>query len=706
MHATSGGLACRGQDDVLVLSRAGREVAVLGAAPVIEGRPARITGWEPDGSEAWTGALDTGGRVRLEVEQGLLSYRLETDLSCIRELTYFPGSRVCGKRWHTFVSDEWDRTWDSDQDVRVAASSNYLGMSVDESPYGEEADGAGMTDPGDRVPTWIFNIPAHMAAFETGPGDWWGMSLPRPHAMGAARWRMERGVFSLSLDAVQASCPESGCPTVYLHAGLDEPYALCDRHYDLSAALGLTRREVRADHPDWWAHPYYKSYDDMLRTQAEEGGYEGHFKEVDGKLCCAISAERVRRWHAAVEAKTRLAGRVNMLFDQVYFYRYGDYRSVIDELGGAAGLRELIDGWRARGVRTGLYFHPFTVSKDTPFYRTHPEACLEPNRPGIVYRHGVRVGASETTYFDWTHPAARDYLLDTVEFLLSDGPGCLNADWLAVNNTIGPDPRFYDFHNPDWGTGDLAQRKTMRLVYERAKAVKPDCFVRRQSALAPYMEPFYDEAQLCEEWNGSTRNWWRRARIATRLIRHDIMGFDPWFVTLTKAYEYYHGLAVVCVPATEASSHAIHPYLGYRPLKEKDFRRREAGMQAYLNAPQRISDERRVELGPGGEFAAAWRKRTEGPLAGFHAALAISPRCQVTYSETQAMISASESRTVEVPLPPGARLQGVERVGHDGAIAGHEYASAPNNRVRLQAEDAAGETLLVRIRYRNRRAIG
>ena len=42
--------------------------------------------------------------------------------------------------------------------------------------------------------------------------------------------------------------------------------------------------------------------------------------------------------------------------------------------------------------------------------------------------------------------------------------------------------------------------------------------------------------------------------------------------------------------------------LYYRPLREKDFRRRRAGMHAYLNAPQRISDERRVELGPGDAF--------------------------------------------------------------------------------------------------------
>ncbi len=122
-------------------------------------------------------------------------------------------------------------------------------------------------------------------------------------------------------------------------------------------------------------------------------------------------------------------------------------------------------------------------------------------------------------------------------------------------------------------------------------------------------------------------------------------------------------------------------------------------MHAYMNAHQWISDERRVELTPEGHFAAAWRQRAEGPLAGFYAALAISPRSLVTYSETQALIAASESRMADIPLPPGARLDAVERLTHDGRAEPHPYDPAGPHTIRLHIEDAAGGTFLLRIRY-------
>ncbi len=549
----------------LIIRRGDQTLAALCIAPRIDGEQTRIDAWEKQAEDHFVASLGRGDTAHFALRLARPCFWLETARPFIRQLTYFSDGEIAGDRWHSFVPDEWDRTWERVRDVAVAASSNYVSSNPD------GGDGAGMTDPGDLPLTWVFNVPAHLCAWEVG-GEWLGLSLPHPHALGVVRYRMERERFSLAFDAVQASCPESGCPRVYFEAGLAEPYELCDRHYALSEELGLTKRRVTKNHPDWWAHPYYKSYDDMLRVEKAEGGYRGHFKMVDGKPRAAVTTERIKAWHATVEEKTGLRGQINVFFDQVYFYHYGGYDKVIEDLGGVEGLRATIDEWRARGVRTGLYLHLYTISKDSEFYKQHPDACVAPKQPGIEYRHGVPVGDSEVTFLDWTHPAAREFMLGVVEFLLSDAPRCLNADWLGINNNIGPDPRCYDFHDPDWGVGDLMQMKVLRLVYEKAKSVKPDCMVRRQSTMAPFMEPYCDEAQLCEEWNGSTLAWWRRARIATRLIKHNIIGFDPWFVTLTKGYEYYLGLAAVMVPATEATTHAIHPYMTYRPLQEKDFR--------------------------------------------------------------------------------------------------------------------------------------
>ena len=684
--------------DRLVLRRGGTELADFRVAPILDGVPTAIAGWSALGDMHHVADLGGGDRLHFDVRLGAACLWLETDRAFLQSLTSLSDGRIGGDAWHSFIPDEWDRTWEIERDVEVCDASHFLGMNPDDPYRDQRCDGAGMTDPGDLVPTWIFNIPAHHCAWRASGEEWIGVCLPGAHAIGPARYRMHRQRFSLTFEAVGTTCPEAPCPVLYFQTGLREPYELCDRHHALSEALGLTRTDAGRDHPAWWAHPYYKSYDDQLRTEKEEGGFQGHLKEVDGELRSVLTTQRIVEWHAAVEAKTGLHGRVNLMFDQIYFNHYGDYRLVNIDLGGAAGFRRTIDELQARGVHVGLYFHPFTCSKEARFFKEHPDACLATNRLGLDYQHGVMVGSSGSVYFDWTHPATRAYLLDTVRFLLSDGPGCLNADWLCINNTYGPDPRYYTFYDPTWGTGDCMQLKVQRLIYECAKSAKPHCLVRRQSALAPYMEPWYDEGQCCEEWNGSTRNWWRRARIASRLIRHNVIGSDAWFVTLTKAYEYFHGLAVTWVPATYASSHTIHPYLSYRPLKEKDYRRRRAGMQAYMNAPQWMSDTRRVDLTDADVFVTAWRRRTEGPLAGFYAALALSPRCQVTYAEDQALISASESRSADVPLPPGARLLAVERVGHDGTTAPHEH-EVLDGAVRTHVEDAASETMHVRLRY-------
>jgi len=680
-------------NDVLTLSRKGVILASFCLSPVVDNVVYRIAEWKQLSENNFGAEASSDISIHFGIENSRPCLWMETQRPFLESIAYLSEGVINGESWHSFIPDEWDRDWDCQLDIEVAASSNYLGMNVDFE------DGAGMTDPGDKPPTWIFNIPAHMCAFKGDSGEWLGISMPLPHAVGAVRYKMNKEKFSLVFEAVQASCTESGCPKVYFESGLNEPYDLCDRHYQLSKELGLTKKQIKA-HPEWWAHPYYKSYDDQVRMENKEGGYEGHIKIVDGKPHSALTLKRFKKWHKLVQEKTGLRGKVNAFFDQVYFNCYGDYRRINDEMGGIEGFRKLIDQWRSHGIRCGLYFHPYTCSKDAGFYKNNPEACLAANSLGADYNHGVRVGSSGSVYFDWTHPATREYLLDTIEFLLSDKPGCLNADWLAINNTIGPDPRYYKFHDPEWGTGDLMQLKVQKLIYEKAKSIKPDCLVRRQSALAPYMEPYYDEAQLCEEWNGATAAWWKRGQIAVKLIKNNIAGFDPWFVTLTKGCEYYMGMAVCFVPATEASTHAIHPYLSYRELQEKDYRRRKAGMLTYMNAPMKTSDIKHIELSPEGKFISAWRKRAEGPLAGFYASLALSPRGLVTYNENCALVAASESRTAEIPLPPGAELESVERILHNGKAVPIEFAKAGTKTIRIHVADAAGDTLYTKISYK------
>ena len=85
-----------------------------------------------------------------------------------------------------------------------------------------------------------------------------------------------------------------------------------------------------------------------------------------------------------------------------------------------------------------------------------------------------------------------------------------------------------------------------------------------------------------------------------------------------------------------------------------------------------------------------------------YAALALSRRCAITYSETEARIGTTETRYVQVPLPPGAVLKAVEMVTHGGKTRPRRSAmvqTADGPGLEIYVEDCAGQALYYRIRY-------
>ena len=335
-------------------------------------------------------------------------------------------------------------------------------------------------------------------------------------------------------------------------------------------------------------------------------------------------------------------------------------------------------------------------------YQKHPEAFCKPKDKEHRTSYALDYGDEnpEFALIDWTHPLGREYILSQVELILSDKPGCLNCDWLRSNHWRSPDPRVYDFHDPDWGIGDLMSMKAQKLLYETAKKIKPQACVSKVGFAAPYMQPYADVNLLCEEWNGWTDTWYKRGRIVTRLIHDSIYLTDPYFLTISKSYEYYMAMAVWNVIEDPIVKHAVHPYLTFRELREKDFRRRKAGVKVQANAPINIKDEIRVDLD--GDRLEIWRKRSQGPLAGWYASLAFGKRCFATYSQTEARIAASETRMIDLPLPPGAVVKAVEMVGHDGEVVAWEHersVALAGPALRLQIKDCGFEPMYFRVRY-------
>lgn len=220
------------------------------------------------------------------------------------------------------------------------------------------------------------------------------------------------------------------------------------------------------------------------------------------------------------------------------------------------------------------------------------------------------------------------------------------------------------------------------------------------------MQPYADVNLLCEEWNGWTDTWYRRSRIVTRTIRGCAYITDPYFLTISKSYEYYMAMMVWCICEVPDVHHAVHPYTYFRELAPKDYKRRLSGCTVQANAPLNVTDLVRVEppVEREGE-PTLWRKRTQGKLAGFYAALALSKRAFVTYRETEAQIATSETRSVRFPLPPGAKLKAVEMVTHNGAVRpcrAEPIDTDDGPGLEMRVQDCALTPLYYRVRYRLR----
>ena len=679
--------------DHLTVRKDDRELVRLDVRPVVDGKSTSLGPWHALGKDHIVADItDHDAAAHVQLDHGYVCYYLETSVRHFKTLHYFTSGQADGDGWQTYMSDVHDCFRSYDLDAEVAISSCFDGVGPG------EPDGAGMTDPGDVPPTWIWNVPIRAMALHTACG-FIGLSMPGPLPVGLTRAVVEDGRFSLLFEELRPACDEGMMPRVYFATGLEGAYDALEKHRDLSKSLGWMVDRLD-DHPKWWSWPTYKpSIDHQIEMQNRGQLGFRFFEDKDGKQVSLLTTqwlvEQTDRW--LKECRLTQGTRVHL--DQMYMYGYGSKR-ILRELGGAEGFRSLIDEWRRRHIYVGPYFNPFVVGTDEPFYREHPECFCKPidYSPRFVAPNAEELRPER---IDWTHPLARQRQLEYLEFLLSDKPGCLNCDWLGINNTTGTDPAKYEVHDPDWAIGDLLQYKVHKLVYEKVKQIKPEAMVRRIAGGACYLQPFIDQIQLIEHWRSDTDDYYKRGQVLTHTTHHMLIDTDPFYCSQTKGQEFFTGMATWNIPDFGGFTMAMHPYGRYRDLPVKDQRRRIASVQVYMNAPQKRTDTCRVTWDRD-RPSAQWRKRADGPLAGWYASLAITPRCFVTYSDSCAMIGASESRTVRIPLPPNATASSVSRVLHAGGQVDHPFELCDTDDgpgVRLKALDCGGETLYTEIRY-------
>lgn len=697
MMIDAGGWQFLIRNDRLELSAGGSRQVVLPLTPRVSGRAAKLGRWRQVSARHFSASAQGLGSVHVGVRHGHVAYWIETKRAQFDSLTCFPGTTWNGERWQSYVSDHWDRLWERDRDQVVGVSSAYLDMT---SVFGAEV--GGQKDPRDTPPTYIWNMPVRAFSLQSGAG-FVGFSIPGVQAIGVTRLDMKNRRFSLSFDALRPACTRGRTPTVYIVPGLEGSHDVLDAHRVISEKLGLMKRKS-SRHPTWWTRPTYKASLEYIRIwQDMDRGipWTEHDQDLKDRHMSVITPENLRRWVYRVKKSLRV-DEMNVMCEQGVFRIYGDYTPV-PTLGGTAGFRALVDEFRSRKIHVCFYVHPFMVNAKIDYFRKHPEALCRPvDRKTALFYNTEHLYDSDPKFalLDWTHPKGRRYLLRQVEYILSHKQGCLDCDWIRSNHWRAPDPRYYRFHDPDWGIGDMMSYKAQKLVYERAKKVKPHCCVSKVGFAEPCIQPYADVNMICEDHTPWTDSWYERGEIATRLLRDMIYLTDPWQNSVTKATEYYTIMAAWCTNEVPDVDHMVHPYGVFFPMKPRDHRRRRAGVHVQANAPLNTTDEIHVRRpAHKHETPTIWRKRTVGPLKGWYAALALGRRTFVTYGDSEARIATTETRTVEVPLPPKATAGRVEMVPHEGRRS-RWPSKIRNGHVVLKVRDCGDKALYYRIAYR------
>ena len=682
----------------LRIRRGSALLVTLPLAPRADGRSCPLGPWRKDAARHFSAAARGLGRVHVAVRHDRVATWIETRTRQFRTLASFPGTTWKGERWQSYVSDHWDRLWERDRDQEVGISSAYLDMI---SVFGAEI--GGMKDPRDTPPTYIWNMPVRAFSLETEAG-FVGFSVPGVQAIGITRLSVKNRRLTLAFDALRPACTGGITPTVYIVPGRAGSHDVLDEQRVLTDKLGLMKRKS-ASHPAWWTKPTYKaSLEYIRRWQEMDRGrpWTDHDEELKKRHMSVITAANLRRWVTRVKKSLRV-DEMNVMFEQGVFRIYGDYTPV-PTLGGTEGFRALVDEFRTRNVHVCFYIHPFMVNAKIDYFRKHPEALCRPiDRRTELFYNTEHLYDPEPRFalLDWTHPRGRRYLLRQVEYILGHKPGCLDCDWIRSNHWRAPDPRYYRFHDPDWGIGDMMSFKAQKLLYEHAKKVKPHCCVSKVGFAEPCMQPYADVNMMCEDHTPWTDTWYERGEIATRLLRDTIYLTDPWQNSVTKAAEYYTIMAAWCTNEVPDVDHMVHPYGVFFPMQERDHNRRRAGVHAQANAPLNATDEICVRRpAHKHETPQVWRKRTRGALKGWYAALALGRRTFVTYSEKEARVATTETRTVRVPLPPNTTVGSVHMVPHRGRRRAWP-AKVEDGHVVMKVNDCGGAALYYRIGYRH-----
>jgi hypothetical protein len=617
-------------------------------------------------------------QVVLKFDPFFFSYRLSVVKGYqreIKELLYLAGHGKEGQIKYGQGKFEQVRTWTPDlYDVLIPD----VGLSHLSLPPRTGGDDPGYIR-GQQAGSPL--VSPYVVAVRSGSA-WWGIgTIGIPNTYNGLGVVIGRSSFSAMYQtASQRSAQEKGIngPTLgfYFAGNADEILA----NYKASLPPSGVLASSSSTSPGWWSRPIYCSWGDQAYAARMK---EGLLDESNGSR---YATERdIDRWLAIAAREKLPIGTV--ILDLGWMSGYGDFEPNPKHF---SDLRAYIGKLHAKGLHVLLWI-PMYEATGTLFNLDKARSDVAAKHPEWLVR--TREG-KPTDIFDYTNPDARNYLRSRIHYMLSSGPGGLDADGLKVDFTDRlPNPAASSFHDPSWGIGEAMNARVMELIYTSAKEAKPDAFID-SSFMNPLFHTWQDVIRLNDDVSNAVETYWWRAWAASvngvRLIDgDDWWAMERYFVPLTLAKSAWgipniYALEYRGSLGTEGTNSG--PSGGYPVgIAQNSYRQVKAILDVYEHAPADNTQESTVDP----VLQKAGRRYTEGPLKGSYAAQTLNyGRVLVTYSPQIAKLTSIADGEVSVPLPDGFLAKSVSAVDLNGKRQEIAFEQQ-DGRVRFVVEDSA-----------------
>ena len=277
--------------------------------------------------------------------------------------------------------------------------------------------------------------------------------------------------------------------------------------YHDAVAAGGAAPAVAPEQSAWWHLPIVDTWGAQMAAHAIRGSHR-------------FTAAWVRAFVSQVQQRYGLT-RFTLVIDSRWQQELGSALPDEARFGGVAGMRALIDGLHAMGLRVLLWW---------PMWSTGTPS-------------GAASTGSEVAAVDPTTPGFEDAMTTTVTELLGQGPGDLAADGLKLDWEYAiPEVTA----NPALGIGDAALYRYLQVIHTAAHDVRADALVEA-SAASPQFEQVTDSVRLYDAW--SEQAWDTRAGIVAAAEPGVLIDGDGWQTTPADAVAHVLSSTVYGVPA-------------------------------------------------------------------------------------------------------------------------------------------------------------